>query len=103
MKKSLLLAFLALLINMPPAFSQVIDMRAFSRQRGFRAYQPQDLSLQKQSSQRQSGDEDRARSQKKKNASGEKKDHSQKTVEPINQTDEIQQYIGNNPQVIPDI
>ena len=101
MKKSLILFVLAALINASPAFAQVMDMRAVSLRRGFKAYQIKPMREQSVP-QQNPVDPDRVRSQEKETAASEKKDRF-KATEATDQTDEIQQYIAENPQVKPDI
>ena len=83
--------------------AQIVDMRAYSRQRGFKAYQAGQNGRAVVSGtigRKQAGD-----------SAIEKKEAAVKPVEkkrPVSkeqpdQTDEIQQYIEDNPQVKPDI
>jgi len=103
-KSSIFLLALAILTGgMTEPSAQVMDMRAFSRQRGFKAYQAKSVTRP----QRQQIGAENIRSQQSQTpvADGtvlQKQDLS-KTEQKTDQTDEIQQYIANNPQVKPDI
>ena len=102
-KKCLLPALLFFFIGTFLETDRVVDMRAYSRQRGFKAYQAGQngrAAVSGAIGRKQSGD----------SAIG-KKEAAVKPVEkkqPVSkeqsdQTDEIQQYIEDNPQVRPDI
>ena len=101
MKKKAILLFLAMLTGVPTVSAQVMDMRAFSRQRGFRAYQAKPLRKQTVAPQ-QRGSNENSSLQSREAVSDEAKETS-KSEEKVDQTNEIEQYIANNPQVKPDI
>ncbi|MBO4520481.1 MAG: hypothetical protein J5787_04675 [Alphaproteobacteria bacterium] len=101
MKKLLILFVLGLLMNMSVAFAQVIDMRELSRRRGFASYKPQ--PLQSQTVHQQQPDyAEKPRSQTKAVSFSGRKDQ-QMSVKAVDQTEEMQQYIADNPRVKPDI
>ena len=106
---SVLLSFFAF-----AAEAQVMDMRAYSRQRGFKAYQPHQSQVQQRSAAGRGG---HSRSQGKKassagsanedagdssNVTDERKVAASETKK-SDQTEEMQKYIADNPQVKPDI
>ena len=102
MKKSLVLIFLLALMNASAVFAQIVDMRAYSLQRGFKAYQAQSESKQAVSPRSKYANGENGQAQKKMIKANEEKDIAE-IVEPVDQTDEIQEYIAKNPQVEPDI
>ena len=107
--KLLTLSFLLSLFCAFSVVAQVIDMRAYSRQHGFKAYQPRQTSApirsrgQENASRRQreavvpaddsEGSENVEKKEKEAVADKKQKD----------QTEEMQKYIADNPQVRPDI
>ena len=105
MKKVLFLVFFSWIVTCP-ASAQVIDMRAVSRQRGFRAYQPQERAHPvyrqpavapqeaKPAEIAVQTEEDTPVPQTKSSAPERKK---------TDQTEEMKQYIATNPHVRPDI
>ena len=98
MKRCCLLSFLLILTLVPAAFAQVMDMRAFSRQRGFSAYQAKRAYAPRQAVV--------PASPKKELKDDEKNPKEQPQNEEIKkeeQTKEMQDYIANNPHVLPDI
>ncbi|MBR1778187.1 MAG: hypothetical protein IJ752_06355 [Alphaproteobacteria bacterium] len=108
MKGKLVLSALLFWGAVSVASAQVIDVRAISRQRGFRAYQPQ---AQRQPVRRQAagsqGNRVAADSQTDAASVPSKKEEgqaaSQQNKRQVDQTEEMQKYIANNPQVRPDI
>jgi len=102
-KKCLLSALLFFFIGMSSGTAQIADMRAYSRQRGFKAYQAGQngrTAVSGTIGRKQSGDS--AVEKKEAAAKPLEKKQSVSKDQP-DQTDEIQQYIEDNPQVKPDI
>ena len=102
-RKFLILGFFLVVCGSVPSMAQVIDVRAYSRQRGFKAYQGKPYGMPV------------AQPVKPDNpASGSLQESQQKVVsdestktpvhnEKTDQTEEMQEYIKNNPHVKPDI
>ena len=104
MKQFVFFVAMSVFIAVPAeVFSQVVDVRAFSRQRGFKAYQS------KQTHQRQQ----RISLPRKSIAASQEIENKNETTKNVpvrndkgdneNQTKEMQEYIENNPHVKPDI
>ena len=99
-RKCLLSALWFFFVGMPLGAAETVDMRAYSRQRGFKAYQAgQNRPSSAVIGRKRSGDT--AVEKKEVEKTVEKKQPASK--EQSDQTDEIQQYIEDNPQVKPDI
>ena len=100
--KFVFLVVLGILTAFPPVSAQVVDMRAFSRRRGYKAYQA-----------RKAVPRPSAVPQRAENVKEEKKDVpsvepvsgpvEQKSGERDDQTEEFLKYIEENPHVKPDI
>ena len=116
MKKAvLLLSVFLFLMQGTPVFAQIVDMRAYSRQHGFKAYQKKQVRLSRRVVARereqnafsdvQTTSQDDLKSENGvlvQQAASEKK-QNKKSKSVSDQTDEMRQYIENNPQVVPDI
>lgn len=85
--------------------AQVIDMRAYSRQRGFKAYRAKvPAPTQSRQAAADAGQNRPAAAQADNAQSGEsKKPDDKKSAGSSAQTAEMQEYIRNNPHVRPDI
>lgn len=107
MKRCILFSILFVLAVIPDAFAQVVDVRAFSRQRGFKAYQ---VKQTKQVPRRKVIVEKTPVSPKSDAKDNETTQETTQDEQPQNdnwsrrnQTKEIQDYIAKNPHVLPDI
>lgn len=98
----LILAAVFILADISTACAQVVDMRAYSRQRGFKAYSSHQSAGY--AAARQPVRSASAVKQKKETAESEKKGAVEKSSgKNADQTDEMKEYIENNPHVKPDI
>ena len=109
--RKILLLLSAFFILTQTAFAQVVDMRAYSRQHGFKAYQGTS-SAHKTVARRQADRPVKTPSaaEKKRIVPSESETIPREQNEPVkndktdaDQTDEMRRYIQDNPQVIPDL
>lgn len=127
MKRGLLILFFLLISAQTEAIAQVVDMRAYSRQHGFTAYrakasQPavrRDTRGTAPSRPKAPSANDAASAERETEGTSvsafsapEQMPVGQRREAPreldakkqaVNQTDEMRQYIANNPQVLPDL
>ena len=105
-KKSLILAFFLFLLTVSSVMAQVFDVRAFSRQRGFRAYQSGQSpiqNIQRPIERPQQETITEPASEKEENSAKTVRQPAKKEEKQSDQTDEFLKYIKQNPQVNPDI
>ena len=102
MKKSLILIVLSALMNASAVSAQIVDMRAYSLQRGFKAYEVKSVQKQTVPVRPKYVNEENGLYQTKKMRANEEESIAEING-PADQTDEIQKYIAENPQVKPDI
>lgn len=102
---SSVLTIALIFFNISAASAQVMDMRAFSKQRGFKAYSAHVSQPVRHAAAQQTGQTASAANQKKKTdkAVNEAAAAGEVSEKEADQTDEMKQYIENNPQVRPDI
>ena len=120
MKKAVLfLSVVLILVQALPAYAQVVDMRAYSRRHGFKAYQNKQVSRpaatqrEKRTTEQKSFTQVRPLAENKIQEKSEaasplkqktaEQQNVKKPEETVDQSDEMRRYIENNPQVIPDI
>ena len=97
-RKALIMALLLSLAEMPAAVAQVADMRAISRQRGFKAYRAGNAAPAVSYRGRETENAEKVRPRAETAPVVRKEENDQR-----DQTAEFEKYIAENPHVLPDI
>lgn len=84
--------------------AQVVDMRAYSRQRGFKAYRAKaPAPVQNRQAASAAGQNRQAAPAENAQAGESGKSDDKKSAGSSAQTEEMREYIRNNPHVLPDV
>lgn len=102
--KAVCLLFMILFMWGTDVSAQVVDMRAYSRQRGFKAYRAKSPALvQNRQAASAAGQNRQAAPAENAQAGESEKSDDKKSAGSSAQTAEMREYIQNNPHVRPDI
>ena len=102
-RKFLILGFFLVVCGSVPSMAQVIDVRAYSRQRGFKAYQGKPYGMPVAQPVKPDSPANSLLQESQQKAVVAESAQMPVRNEKADQTEEMQEYIKNNPHVKPDI